>query len=110
MYREAAATEYRAPPRDELYHDYDDTATPVAEYKPRATQHTFHDDRVDLPLEEVEESVINAEVDVETCNACGNTLDAHTANCPRADKKPAAPMPAPVESETPMYAVVVTTL
>ena len=107
QHRQPAATEhYRAAPqRDEYYHDYDDVA-PAAEYKPRATQHTFHDDRIGLPDEIIPEPTNDAVVDKEICNACGNTQDAHSPNCPRAENNPVAVPSAQIEStrESPQHA------
>lgn len=36
-------------------------------------------------LQEPEDDFVQEEI-IETCNACGNSLDSHTANCPRAPK------------------------
>lgn len=40
----------------------------------------------DIPLQPHEPGYVSEKA-IETCNACGNTLDAHTANCPRGPKK-----------------------
>lgn len=65
-----------------------------AQMQPSVEHYDARDERPHLdpvvdhvPLAEPEvEAVPEPEVIIETCNACGNSLDSHTANCPRAPK------------------------